>query len=114
VTRIKKTTCDYVNPQTTVRCHREPRYVMYLLVHGESIPRMVTLCATCDKNMGRKRLMELGWPHEDAIKWEKNPSHIPSGLEMRTNGPQRSIRSTRREQYMPLPGHVLTGVNPRY
>ena len=49
--------------------------------------------------MGRKRLMELGWSHEDTIKWEKNPSRTPTGvppggLEMRTNGPQGSIRST--------------------
>ena len=29
--------------------------------------------------MGRKRLMELGWPHEDTIKWEKDPDRIPSG-----------------------------------
>jgi len=115
VPRTKKATCDYVNPQTEIHCHREPRFTMRLLVHGEITPRTVTLCATCDKNMGRKHLMELGWPHEDAIKWEKSPSHVPNAgrLELRTNGPQRSIQSTRIEPIY-IRGGVLTGVNPHY
>jgi len=126
VPRTKKATCDYVNPQTEIHCHREPRFTMRLLVHGEITPRTVTLCATCDKNMGRKHLMELGWPHEDAIKWEKDPSHVPLGrletshiplgmLGTHTNGPQGSIRSTRPEQYTSSRrGHILTKVNPYY
>lgn len=112
--RTKKTTCAYVNPQTKIRCHRDPKYVMNLLVHGDSAPRTVKLCATCDKNMGRKRLIELGWPHEDAIKWEKNPDHVPSKrLGLRTNGSQGSTRSTRPESFPPR-GQVLIGVNPSY
>ena len=75
-----KVTCDYINPRTKLRCHRAPRYSMNMVVDGEQQARWVQLCATCDKNQGRLHLMQQGWPHEDTIKWERDPDHRPSKL----------------------------------
>jgi hypothetical protein len=53
---------------------------MRLLMHGDAQPRWCMLCATCDKNQGRLRLMEHGWPHEDTITWERDPTHVPAKI----------------------------------
>ena len=123
----RNATCDYVAPTTGRQCHRARKYVMYLQVHGESMSRLVKLCATCDKNMGRKHLMELGWLLADAIKWEKNPSHVssnrlgdrPDSPGLASNGSPGSIRSIHNPQLVYAAverrrGGTLTGVNPRY
>ena len=79
-----------------MQCHREAKYLMRLTLHGEAEPRPVLLCATCDKNQGRKHLMALGWSLDEAIKWEKNPERTPSTsvLESRDGLTPSSIRST--------------------
>ena len=51
---------------------------MRLTLHGKTLPCHVLLCATCDKQEGRKNLTEKhGWKLDDAIRWEKNPDHEP-------------------------------------
>ena len=74
-----KETCAYIDPRSELRCHRASRYGMRLQLHGESFFKWVLLCATCDKQQGRKTLTEKhGWLLADAIKWEKAPNLNPT------------------------------------
>ena len=76
---MAKKTCEYIEPRSGMRCHRPTKFGMRLQLHGESFFRWVLLCATCDKQQGRKTLTEKhGWLIADAIKWERDPGHNPT------------------------------------
>ena len=76
---MAKPTCAYIDPRTDIRCHRVPRYLHRLTIHGTANPRNVLLCDTCDKQEGRKTLTERhGWSLDDAIKWERDPARTVS------------------------------------
>jgi len=78
---MARATCAYVDGHTKVRCYKRPKYLMALQVHGEETTRLVVLCATCDKTIGRKRLVEEhGWTMQDTIAWERDPDHVPDHL----------------------------------
>ena len=92
---LPKSKCAYIDPYTGTRCHRDAKYMMRLTLHGETEAHSVLLCATCDKQQGRKTLTEKGgWSLDDAIKWEKNPDRKPDVLESRDGLTPSSIRST--------------------
>ena len=102
----KKPTCAYIDPSTEIRCHRVPKYLQCLTLHGTSKPRNVLLCDTCDRQQGRKTLTEKhGWLLDDAIKWERDPDRTGSlkhaGTEYRLT--PKAIRSQeiaqRKKQY---------------
>jgi len=68
------------------------------MLHGTTYPRHVLLCDTCDKQQGRKALVEKhGWLLDDAIKWERNPDRTESLNGSGTLTPQ-AIRSQTMEQ----------------
>ena len=101
-----KETCAYIDPRSELRCHRASRYGMRLQLHGESFFKWVLLCATCDKQQGRKTLTEKhGWLLDDAIKWERDPDRTVAlkhaGTEYRLT--PKAIRSQeiaqRKKQY---------------
>jgi hypothetical protein len=92
---LPRTKCAYIDPHTKLQCHRESKYMMRLTLHGETEPRYVLVCATCDKQQGRKTLTEkCGWSLDDAIKWEKNPERTPDMLESKDRLTHPSISST--------------------
>jgi hypothetical protein len=77
---MARATCAYINDRTKVRCYKRPKYLMVLQVHGEDATRLVVLCATCDKTIGRERLVAQGWTMQDTIVWERDPDHVPDHL----------------------------------
>ena len=92
---VPRTKCVYIDPHTKLQCHREAKYMMCLTLHGETEPCNVLLCATCDKQQGRKTLTERhGWSLDDAIKWEKNPDLTPGALNNDGKLAPQAIRST--------------------
>jgi len=90
---MARATCAYINDRTKVRCYKRPKYLMVLQVHGEEAPRLVVLCATCDKTIGRKRLVEEhGWSMKDTILWERDPDHVPDHLLVDFKSPPTPIQ----------------------
>ena len=83
-----------------IKCHRELRYVIGHRVQdnmGENGDRpsrktarhaspanfvvqplkWLQVCGTCDRQIGRRNLMRLGWSKQEAIQWEREPD-MPS------------------------------------
>ena len=77
-----------------IRCHREPRYVIGHRAqdnmgdngdrptrkpggHAQSthfgVGIWLKVCGTCDRQIGRRNLVRLGWSLQEAIQWERDP-----------------------------------------
>ena len=115
---MAKPTCAYIDPRTDIRCHRVPKYLHRLTLHGTAYPRHVLLCDTCDKQQGRKILTEKhGWSLDDAIKWERNADRTVSLNDSGTLTP-KAIRSQeiaqRKKQYESRRSHRAYAINTLY
>jgi hypothetical protein len=91
---VPKQTCGYIEPTTGVRCHRVPKYLQYLVLRGDTNPRRVVLCDTCDKQQGRNALVKKnGWSLNDSIRLEKDPEYKPDAQIHRDRMTPPAIRS---------------------
>ena len=96
---MAKKTCENMLTND-IKCHRELRYVIGHRVEdnmGENGDRparktgglaalanfvvqplkWLQVCGTCDRQIGRKNLMRLGWSLQEAIQWEREPDMNP-------------------------------------
>mgnify|MGYP005826393445 CR=1 FL=1 len=68
--------CEYIYDE----CRRKSMFGMMLHVDDTSRKRWVMLCPVHDRELGRKRLLAMGWGRDDAIKWERKPSLTPKKI----------------------------------
>jgi hypothetical protein len=74
----KRSTCENMLTNN-IKCHREPRYVIgqrtnaKIGVRDNSTHIWLKVCGTCDRQIGRRNLVKVGWSLPDAIRWERDP-----------------------------------------
>ena len=69
-------------------CHRQIRYALHKVITDpkneevEISRQWLRVCATCEKAIGRERLVFQGWLIEDVLIWERDgdfqtPNYVP-------------------------------------